>query len=325
MADVIHEKKIDAFLKAVRPQLKRFAGKKIAIKIHFGEPGNKTAFTPEQIRPITELLKELDVEFFLYDSSVAYSSPRDNPEGHKKAALEKGWGALGEVRTDDDFVRVKGKHMDYEVCRPLLDTDGVLVISHVKGHQCPGFGGAIKNLGMGAVSKESKNAIHEGAKPVFVGECDGCGACAAACPFDAIRMEEGKPKFSECFGCSNCVAACSKGVIAAKVAPFWELLAEGAYAAASHFKDAYYLSVLNTITLQCDCWSDSKEIIAPDCGYLASTDPVAIDKATHDIITAAAGEDVFLKHHKRTGLRQVEEAERLGMGRQEYIVLKGGT
>lgn len=319
MAEVIHGREMGRFLKAVRPQLKRFAGKKIAIKIHFGEPGNRTAFTPEQIRPITDLLRELDVKFFLYDSSVAYSSPRSRPESHKQAALAKGWGALGEVRTDDDFVEIKGKHMAYEVCRPLLEADGVLVISHVKGHQCPGFGGAIKNLGMGAVSKKSKSAIHEGAKPVFVGECDACGLCQANCPWNGIEMGE-KAKFVSCFGCSNCILVCPRKALAPKVATFDELLADGAHAAASRFKDAYYISVLNTITFQCDCWSDSKEVIAPDCGYLASEDPVAIDKATHDIIIAAAGEDVFLKHHKRTGLRQVKAAEGLGMGAAEYIL-----
>lgn len=318
MADVIHEKEIDAFLKAVRPQLKRFAGKRIAIKIHFGEPGNKTAFTPEQIKPITDLLKELDVEFFLYDSSVAYPSPRANPFLHKQAAKARGWGKLGEIRTDDDFVTIKGKHMSYEVCKPLLEAEGVLVITHVKGHQCPGFGGAIKNLGMGALTKKTKSAIHEGAKPVFIGECDGCGLCAENCPFDGIRIKDGRAKFVSCFGCSNCVSVCPNGAIAAKVAPFWELLAEGAHAAASRFKDAYYISVLNNITFQCDCWRNAREIIAPDCGYLASEDIVAIDKASHDIITAAAGEDVFLKHHKRTGLRQVEAAEKLSMGSAHY-------
>ncbi len=320
MTEVIHEPEIGRFLKAVRPQLKRFAGKKIAIKIHFGEPGNRTAFTPEQIKPITDLLRKLEVKFFFYDSSVAYSSPRSRPESHKQAALAKGWGALGEVRTDDDFVEIKGKHMAYEVCRPLLDADGVLVITHVKGHQCPGFGGAIKNLGMGAVSKKSKSAIHEGAKPVFIAECDGCGICAENCPFGVITIRKGRADFSGCFGCSNCIVVCPKGAISPKAGLFWELLAEAAHVAASRFKDAYYISVLNTITFQCDCWMDSREIIAPDCGYLASEDPVAIDKATHDIITAAAGEDVFLKHHKRTGLRQVEAAEGLGMGAAEYIL-----
>lgn len=318
MADVIHEKEIDAFIEAVKPKLKRFAGKRIAIKIHFGEPGNRTAFTPEQIKPITDLLRELDVEFFLYDSSVAYPSPRAKPFLHRQAAKARGWGKLGEIRTDDVSVTVKGKHMTYEVCKPLIEADGVLVISHVKGHPCSGFGGAIKNLGMGALTKKTKSAIHDGAKPVFVGECDGCGACAEACPFDGIRIKKGRAEFISCFGCSNCVAACSKGVIGPKVAPFWELLADGANAAASRFKDAYYISVINNISLLCDCFRNAKETIAPDCGYLASTDPVAIDKASHDIITAASGEDVFLKHHKRTGLRQVEAAEQLGMGSARY-------
>ncbi len=317
MATVIHEKEMKAFLERVKPELKRFSGKKIAVKIHFGEPGNKTAFMPEQVKPFIDLLKELNVEFFLYDSSVAYSSPRDNPQGHKKAALERGWGALGDVRTDDDCVKVKGKFMEYGVCKPLLEANGVLVLTHVKGHQCPGFGGAIKNLGMGALSKESKSAIHEGGKPEFTGECDACSVCEANCPFNGIRIGK-KAEFVSCFGCSNCILVCPKDILKPKVALFDDLLADGANAAATRFKDVYYISVLNTITFQCDCWGDSREIIAPDCGYVASEDIVAVDKASHDIIVAAAGEDVFLKHHHRSGLGQIESAEKLGMGSMQY-------
>ncbi len=174
MTKIYHSKEIQPFLGNLKQELKQtFADCKIiAIKIHFGEPGNRSAFTPEQIKPITNILKELNINFFLYDSSVNYSSLRDNPITHKKFAIDKGWGNLGEIKTDDDFILVNGKNMNYEVCKSLIDADGVLVISHVKGHVCTGFGGAIKNLGMGALTKKTKVSIHAGGSVYFKGECN---------------------------------------------------------------------------------------------------------------------------------------------------------
>ena len=319
MAKVIHEWDKMAFLERIRPELKRFCGKRIAVKLHFGEPGNPAAFTPLHILPLTDLLGELGITFFLYDSSVAYPSPRGRTASHREAALAKGWGSLGEVRTDDDrVIQVKGRHLTYEVCAPLAEADGVLVVSHLKGHVCCGFGGALKNLGMGCLSKKSKMAIHDGGSPVFTGECSGCGVCVPACPIGGIELQGGKAVFVTCYGCSGCAAVCPTQAISPKVAPFEELLAGGAKAAASRFKSAYYLTFMGNITRMCDCERSPGEIIAKDCGWLASADPVAIDRAGHDIVTATAGEDVFLKSNLKSGLGQIEAAEKLGLGSMRY-------
>ncbi|MBA3064115.1 DUF362 domain-containing protein, partial [Candidatus Woesearchaeota archaeon] len=154
MAIVYHSENKDNFLLKVKEEIKdRFKGcNKIAIKIHFGEPGNKTAFKPDDIKPITDVLNELNIKFFLFDSLVTYSGLRNNSDSYKNFTIKKGWGNLGEIRINDEHISVKGENLTYEVCKELVDTDAVLVVSHVKGHVCTGFGGAIKNLGMGALT-----------------------------------------------------------------------------------------------------------------------------------------------------------------------------
>ncbi len=309
------------FLDKLKQEIKRvFAGcKTIAIKIHFGEPGNDFAFKPEQIRPITDLLRELNIDFFFFDSPVAYESIRKTPEGQIRVAHEKGWDKLGMIKSSNDYVEVKGKNMVYQVCKDLIEADGVLVISHVKGHVCTGFGGAIKNLGMGALTKETKAAIHEGGEPVLVGDCVKCGTCVAMCPINGIRLDDEHegPVFEQCYGCSNCSYVCPEKALKPKVNYFDVLLAEGAFSAQSRFKRVYYISSLNNITKECDCESDPKGLIARDYGFLFGNDGVAIDKAAYDIITKNEG-DVFLKYNKKTGLKQIEAAESFGMGSSEY-------
>jgi hypothetical protein len=314
---------LEEFLLKLKEELKKEfqTCKKIAIKIHFGEPGNERAFKPDQVKPIIDLIKELGVEYFLYDSSVAYPSPRGEPEKHKQIALEKGWDKLGEIRTDDDFTTIKGKNMNYEVCKPLIEADAVLVISHFKGHICSGFGGAVKNLGMGALTKKTKTDIHEGAKPEIVKECSKCKACELACPINGIEVKE-KPEFKTCYGCSNCIYACPYNVLKPKINFFDILLAEGASIAQSQFKKVFYINFLINISKECDCEANPKGKIAEDEGYLLGKNPVAIDKAAYDLVTKKAGEDIFLKHNKKSGLEHLKAAEEFNMGSQEYELIK---
>jgi uncharacterized Fe-S center protein len=319
MAKIIHANSIAEFLEKITPEIRScFDGcRTIAVKIHFGEPGNKFALVPQQVQPLTDMLKELTLEYFLYDSSVAYGGPRSNPKTHREAALAKGWGGLGEIRTNDDSISIKGEYMTYAVCSELSRADGVLVISHFKGHVCSGFGGAIKNLGMGALHVQSKSAIHEGAKPIVDGECSQCGTCVDNCPVDGIRLEE-YPHFETCFGCSECIKLCPEQTLKVKLAFFDDLLADGAAAAASTFKKAYYINYLTNIAESCDCDPGAKLIIAPDAGYIAGSDAVAVDRASLDTVNKRAGEDVFLKHNHKSGMEQIVAAEKFGMGTAAY-------
>jgi uncharacterized Fe-S center protein len=237
-------------------------------------------------------------------------------------ALEKGWGKIGEVVIDGGFVKVKMKNLTHEVGKPLADADGVLVVSHFKGHVCCGFGGAIKNLGMGALSPKSKQAIHDGGRVKYVGGCTQCKTCEKVCPLNGIKVTD-KPEFNLCYGCSNCAYFCPAGAIKPNLEYFDVLLAEGAGAAQSKFKRQYYVTFLKNITKECDCESDPKGIIAKDKGVLLSNDIVAIDKAAYDVITSKGTDDVFLKHNKKTGLEHVKAAEKMGMGKSAYILVEG--
>jgi uncharacterized Fe-S center protein len=323
MEKIYYSEKLAPILLQLKKELERVFKncKSIAIKIHFGSPGNDFSFKPEQIKPITDLLKELEINYFLYDTSVAYNGIRDNPKTHKEFALEKGWGSLGEIKIDGDFIKVKGKQIIYEVAKLLTEVDGVLVISHVKGHCCSGFGGAIKNLGMGALSKKSKGEIHSGGEPEILEGCTKCKACEKDCPIDCLKVLD-KPIITKCYGCSNCCYSCEYGVLKPKIDYFDFLLAEGANAAQSKFKKKYYISFLNNITKLCDCSKNPEQIISEDVGFLISKDAVAIDNASRDLIIKKMNEDVFLKHNKKSGMQQIKYAESLEMGSSEYNLIE---
>ena len=323
MENIYHSEKLDKLLLQLKKELKNtFLGcKTIAIKIHFGSPENEFSFQPSQIKPITNLLKELGFSYFLYDTSVAYNSVRNNPKTHKEFALEKGWGEIGEVRTEDSFVKVKGNRMSYEVAKPLVDADGVLVISHVKGHCCSGFGGAIKNLGMGTLSKKSKGDIHSGGEPIILEGCIKCKVCENNCPVHCIKVLD-KPVITGCYGCSNCCYVCKQGILKPKLDFFDILLADGANTAQSKFKRKYYISFLSNITKLCDCEQNPEGIISKDAGFLIGRDAVAIDNASRDLIIRKMKEDIFLKHNKKTGLEQIKAAESFGMGSSKYNLIE---
>jgi hypothetical protein len=208
--------------------------------------------------------------------------------------------------------------MSYQVCKELTDADAVLTITHVKGHVCTGFGGAIKNLGMGALTAKTKRDIHSGGEPVLLDGCTACKTCERMCPINGIKVTD-KPNFTKCFGCSNCIYHCPFNALKPKVNYFDVLLAEGAYAASSNFKKQFYISYLVNITKKCDCEKNSGEIISENSGYLFGKDGVAIDKASYDILTKE--EQVFLKHNKKKGTEQIKAAESLGMGTQDYELI----
>lgn len=320
MQKVYYSEELERLVPKLKEELKKeFSGcKRIAVKIHFGEPGNKTTFEPSDIKPIADTLKELGFDFFFFDSPVAYSGPRNMPETHKKAAEEKGWGKIGKIVISDDYIEQKGENMDYQVCKDLIEADAVLVVSHFKGHPCSGFGAAVKNLGMGALTKKTKQDIHDGGEPMFMGGCIKCGACERACPLDAIKVEDEPKIVGGCFGCSICAYKCPNGTIKPKVNFFDVLLAEGAAAARSRFKKDYYVTYMKNITKKCDCEKNAGEIIAKDAGFVMGKDPVSVDKAGHDVIADKEGAEVFLKHNQKTGVEHLEAASIFGMGEMEY-------
>jgi hypothetical protein len=299
------------------------SGSEVMVKIHFGEPGNKTAFFPKDIEPLIRAMKSLNLIPVLIDTPVKYDSPRNSVAGYTKAVKERGYNKLADFIISDNYTEVESKDFKVEICKELIDAENVLVVSHVKGHPCCGFGGAVKNLGMGGVSKESKGIEHELGQPVFAGDCIGCGTCAKYCFFGAITMKDGKANFdlSKCSGCSLCQEVCPAKCLAPKKANFDDLLAQGASAIINNFpKRTFYINYIKNITVGCDCPQDSGKIIAKDMGVLFSDNPVAIDKASIDLINKENGKDVFKELHHKNPLAHVEFSSRYTKKSMDYLL-----
>jgi hypothetical protein len=285
-------------------------GQEILIKIHFGEPGNQTAFFPKDIEPVINALKSLDLKPTLIDTPVMYNSPRHTVAGYEQVVKDKGFDKLAPFIISDHFIEVKTKDFTAHVCRELTETRNLLVISHFKGHACSGFGSAIKNFGMGGMMVESKAIIHNGSKPVFnQSTCTGCGTCARLCPSGAIKMTENHPQIdlNKCLGCSLCEINCPTKSLTPKLSLFDDLLAQGAAACINNLpKNTFFINFVQNITKECDCWDVTTEIIAPDKGILFSDNPVAIDQAGLDLV----GADIFKTIHHRDPALQLQYAQK---------------
>ena len=307
------------------------AGKIICIKIHMGKPGNNNHIKAEQVKKLVKIMNELGLKPFVLDTTVGYNSPRKTVEGYQKAAKDNGFAEekIGcPVIISEKGTIVKTQHLEVQVCNEILQADGIIVLTHAKGHECSGMGGAIKNLGMGALTKETKHDIHNKAKAQIIHpeKCIQCKTCERYCPAKAIKVTD-KPiiDHDKCYGCDICVLNCPSKVFAPKVALIDELLAEGAFAAVKDFiknKKIFLITFLNNISLHCDCFDHPSPIIGKDVGIISGQDIVAIDNAAVDLINEKNKKDVFaLAHHKNPKL-QVDFAEKLGMGKKDYKILK---
>ncbi|MBN1855798.1 MAG: DUF362 domain-containing protein [Dehalococcoidia bacterium] len=293
-----------------------FAGQMVAVKLHMGEPGNPYIVKPELARSIVDSVRGAGGVPFLLDSVVAYAGERSYRRGYEKVAQRHGFTheAMGcEVIIADEGVRVVEAGVALEVVTPMYDSQCMVVLSHVKGHIQAGFGGAIKNLGMGGVTKASKNLIHHNAEPVHnPDECTLCGICAEACPMGAISVDDEWHIDRDCCpGCGKCVLSCNTGALTFKVMSLNEGLAISARACTAG-KTALYVNSLHNIADVCDCDPNPRQIICPDIGYLIGADAAAVDAATLDIIDAVRP-GVFKQSTGVDPRPQVSHAVALGM------------
>ena len=193
----------------------------------------------------------------------------------------------------------------------------------MKGHIAKGFGGAIKNFGMGGVTKENKKSIHQSARPVYQKDkCTYCGVCAEVCPFEAITVTDKKWKLSKrkCFGCGVCVENCNAGGIKNEDNDFPYLLSCAAMACVKD-KNVLYLNDVNRIAKSCDCDPFAGPVICPDIGYLLSDDIVAIDQASLDLVNDVK-KDVFKEYNKVDPERQLKYGEEIGLGSTSYQLIE---
>jgi uncharacterized Fe-S center protein len=300
-------------------------GSRIGVKVHFGEPGNCFALTPAFIKQTVQGLKNVGLHPFLFDSPVSYTSPRNTVNGYRQVIKEKGitQESMGcPIIISDEGITAIFNNLEYSICKPLLNSDGILVLTHVKGHTCTGFGGSIKNIGMGGMSKKTKKMIHDSGKPRYQEGCTECKECVINCPLGNIRLKDKRPYFDQswCCGCSNCVYVCKNRCITPQKEVFDQGLVAGVKLALDRYPRVFYVNVLMNIMRLCDCVSNPGPSLARDIGILFGDDLVAIEKASLDMIIKDMGEDVFLKEHKKSPLVHIKIAEDLGLGHLEYTL-----
>ena len=326
-----------------------------AIKLHFGEMGNDTHLSPSLVRKVVELIKDEKGKPFLTDTNTLYSGSRKNAIDHLHTAYAHGFApsvvnapviiADGLYGKSQVTVPVDLKHFkETYIAREIYDADSMVVLSHVKGHEMAGFGGAIKNLAMGCGSFWGKRAQHDTKIRIAAETCIGCGACIKVCPEHALSLykdgssKKAKIDSEKCIGCFECVTVCEVKAIAqdykTELHDFVERIAEYAYGAVQGKQDkTIYLNFVVNVTPDCDCVSWSDAPLIPDVGILASTDPVAIDKASYDLVTASRSLnqmdnnginiDKFSHRWQQThGFHQIEHAATIGLGSMEYELIK---
>jgi hypothetical protein len=227
-------------------------------------------------------------------------------------------------------VPIDQKHIKTaKIGRCYSDADGFLAVTHFKGHGMTGFGGTLKNIGMGCATREGKLAQHCDSAPTFYEDnCVGCGECVEVCPVDAIHMEDDKSVLDreKCIGCASCVAACPNMALFVDFEAgdeVQEKMVEYTYAILKDKKDrASFLNFAVRINKECDCWAFENSRIAPDVGIFASADPVAIDKASLDLVNEACGKEIFKEvHPHQNHLLQLEYAQKIGLGSIDYELI----
>jgi uncharacterized Fe-S center protein len=324
-----------------------------AIKLHFGERGSDGFISPVFVRQVVDKVKEQGGKPFLTDTNTLYSGSRHNAVDHLLTALEHGFDytvtgapiiiADGLRSENIAEVQIDKKHFDkVKLAKDIVSADSVLVLSHFKGHEMAGFGGAIKNLAMGGAPAAGKKEQH--APKIFINQdkCIGCGKCSAVCPEQAIAVREKKAAIAldKCIGCGECLTVCpvkAPGMDwATDLAELLERMTEYGYGfAKAHENRIGYINFLLNITPDCDCASWSDTPIVPDIGFLASTDPVAIDQASYDLVNKQLGfsESLLSCNHeagadKFHGLRshidgtiQLRYGEEIGMGSRDYELI----
>ena len=312
-------------------------GDRVAVKVHFGEEGNTRFVSPANLRPVLSRLAVRNGNHFLTDANALYRGSRHNATDHLEIAREHGFCELGvpvliadgERGEEEEEVPIDGKiFRKVRIARRIAESDALVAVSHFKGHMLFGFGGAIKNLGMGCGSRAGKLQMHSTLKP-FIGEgCTLCGKCAEVCPADAIHLGEQKAAIDPqaCEGCASCISACEFDAVeipwmALAANAVMERTAEYALGALNK-KPCVCMTFVNNIAKDCDCAADSA-LIGRDVGIVSSVDPVACEQAAFDLVKSQHGNvDIFRKATRIDGTHILGYAESIGLGRRGYELVR---
>jgi len=342
--------KTEALMRAAGIETIDFKDKFVALKLHLGEPGNLAYIRPNYVSRVVRLIRELGGKPFLTDCNTLYSGGRSNAVDHLQSAQENGF---NRIAVGADIIIADGlKGTDYrevpihlkrcetaKIGTAIADADIIVSLTHFKGHEQTGFGGTLKNIGMGSGSRGGKMQMHSESKPrIDVVKCTACGTCVSSCPQVAIGWNVDHKAFidyTKCVGCGQCVAVCMYGaarpVFQGTNDALNEKMAEYVYAVL-HGKPAFHVSFIMNVSPNCDCWNLNDAAIVPDIGIAASFDPVALDQACVDLVNKAVANqgsilaDVHFEHgdkftqvHPDTHWEsQVTHAEEIGLGTRQY-------
>ncbi len=316
-------------------------GDEVAVKMHFGEEGNTGHVRAQYAGIICKRIAEIKGRPFLTDTNTLYRGMRTNCKDHIAVAHKHGFTkeACGaDIIIPDDKkskiadVAVNGRFIkDAKVFDLFLKAGAITGIAHFKGHLMTGFGGALKNIGMGCASREGKLAQHSEVAPiVYAQRCKQCLSCIKACPADAISLKAHRIFIdsSKCIGCSSCIAACKYNAIDVD----WEATGDKVSEKMVEYTSAVlkdkkhksaFINFAVKITKECDCLAKDDPRVCPDIGIFASNDPVSVDKACLDSVIGSCGKDIFkILHPRRDGLKQLRHAQELGLGDLEYELVK---
>ncbi|MCK5695245.1 MAG: DUF362 domain-containing protein [Desulfobacula sp.] len=327
-----------------------------AIKIHFGEQGNTAYIRPIFIRKIIQTIKEYKASPFLTDANTLYVGTRSNSVSHIHTAIENGFsyssmdttpiiiadGLRGKSETKVTVNQKNCKHV--YIGSEIIDANALVSVAHFKGHELSGFGGTLKNIGMGCASRRGKLDMHSTVSPRIKRKtCIGCAECEKHCPAGAIRLKEKKAYIDreKCIGCAECIVRCPTGSVNINwnqtVPVFLEKMMEyNLGILKSKEKKTFFINFITDISPKCDCLSYSESPIVNNVGVLASTDPVAIDQASADLVNQQKalpgtvlktnlnpGEDKFKGLYPFVDWEhQLDYAQKIGIGTREYNLVK---
>jgi len=343
-----------------------FQDRYAAIKIHFGEYGNLAFLRPNYAKVVADAVKELGGKPFLTDCNTLYVGSRKNALDHMDTAYLNGFSpyttgchviiADGLKGTDEALVPIDGTYVkEAKVGRALMDADILISLTHFKGHEATGFGGTLKNIGMGGGSRAGKMEMHSAGKPhVSQKRCVGCAMCTRVCAHSAITLEGHKAQIDhdKCVGCGRCIGVCprdavlpasdeSNDILNCKIAEYtWAICKD---------RPCFHISLICDVSPNCDCHSENDRPIIPNVGMLASFDPVALDMACVDLCNQqpvlpdsalaeqmqSAGQedpehdgahcqehDHFYYNHPDTNWRScIDHAVKIGLGTDQYELI----
>ena len=336
-------------------------GKFVAIKMHFGELGNVSYLRPNYARAVVDVVKELGGKPFLTDCNTMYPGSRKNALEHLECAWENGFTPLtvgcpiligdGLKGTDDVSIPVVGGEYvkEAKIGRAIMDADIFISLTHFKGHEMTGFGGTIKNIGMGCGSRAGKKEQHASGKPKIASDaCRGCRRCQKECANDGLIFDEQTRKMyvdeAHCVGCGRCLGACNfdaiyftndnaHAALNCRMAEYTKAVVDG--------RSQFHISLMVDVSPNCDCHGENDVPILPNIGMFVSTDPLALDQACVDACLAAEpmpgsqlarhlNDAGFQDHHDHFTNSTPESewrsclahAEKIGLGSREYELIK---